>query len=83
MDNDIVMTIVVPLCIVGVSLLAMVIMAKVKKWRKRRTIERGVTEFLRQTKGPPSRGAHSIFESKSTAVNPRVTALNKRRLDTR
>jgi hypothetical protein len=29
----------------------MVIMAKVKQRRKRRTIERGVTEFVRQIRG--------------------------------
>ncbi len=48
MSNEVALTIFIPFCIVTISLLAMFIVAKVKKRRKRRTIERGVADFVRR-----------------------------------
>jgi hypothetical protein len=50
MSREIVITILIPSCIVSVSLLAMALMMKLRRRRKRRTMERGVTDFLRQVR---------------------------------
>ncbi|HEY7221465.1 MAG TPA: hypothetical protein VH985_24050 [Candidatus Binatia bacterium] len=51
MSREIVLTILIPLCIVSVSLSAMAIIAKLKRRRTRRIIERGLTDFVRQVRG--------------------------------
>ena len=48
MSTEIVLTILIPFCIVTISLLVIHTVAKFKKWRKRRAIDRGVVDFLRQ-----------------------------------
>jgi len=50
MSREIAFTILIPLCIVSVSLLALAIMNKLKQWRKKRTMERGITDFVRQVR---------------------------------
>ena len=49
MLSDLVLTILVPFCIVIIALLAMLVVAKLKARRKRRTIERGIADFVRQS----------------------------------
>ena len=49
MLSDLVLTILVPSCIVIIALLAMLVVAKLKARRKRRTIERGIADFVRQS----------------------------------
>jgi hypothetical protein len=51
MPKEIVLTILIPLCIVCITLSAMAIMAKLKRRRTRRIIERGLTDFVRQVRG--------------------------------
>lgn len=50
MYREIALTVLVPLCIVVVSLLAMAIFAKLKQWRKRRTMERGIADLVRRVR---------------------------------
>jgi hypothetical protein len=50
MYREIALTVLVPLCIVVVSLLAMAIFTKLKHWRKRRTIERGIADLVRRVR---------------------------------
>ncbi|HET9786055.1 MAG TPA: hypothetical protein VFP47_02925 [Pyrinomonadaceae bacterium] len=46
--SEVALTILIPFCIITISLLVMFVIAKLKKRRKRRAIERGVTDFVRQ-----------------------------------
>jgi hypothetical protein len=46
MATEIIRTIVVPLCIVVVFLFAMFMKTKIKQWRKRRLIERGIKDIV-------------------------------------
>jgi hypothetical protein len=48
MSNEVALTILIPFCIVAISLLAIFLTAKIKKRRKRRAIERGVVDLVRQ-----------------------------------
>jgi hypothetical protein len=48
MSRDIVLTLLIPFCIVGVSWLAMTIVTKVKQRQKWRRVERSVAAYLRQ-----------------------------------
>lgn len=48
MATEIAQTVLIPFFIVLISFLAMFIIAKVKKRRTRRRMERGVSDFLRQ-----------------------------------
>ncbi len=50
MYREIALTVLVPLCIVVVSLLAMAIFTKLKHWRKRRTMERGIADLVRRVR---------------------------------
>jgi hypothetical protein len=51
MPKEIVLTILVPLCIVGVSLCVLAILTKLKQRRARRIIERGLTDLVSQVRG--------------------------------
>jgi hypothetical protein len=68
MIREIVVTILVPLCLISVVLLCMAVLTKLKQRRKRRTIESGVKEFLRQ-----ARSASEVPPETSM----RLTRLNK------
>lgn len=50
MSREIALTILVPLCIVSISLLALAILTKLKRRRTRRVIERGLTDFVHQVR---------------------------------
>ena len=49
MPSELVLTILIPFCIMMIALLAMFVVAKLKKRRNRRTIERGIADFVRQS----------------------------------
>ena len=49
MPSELVLTILIPFCIMMIALLAMFVVAKLKERRKRRTIERGIADFVRQS----------------------------------
>ena len=51
MDREIVLTVFIPLCIVAISLLVMAIIMKLKQWRKRRMMERGITDLVSRVRG--------------------------------
>jgi hypothetical protein len=51
MDSEIALTVFIPLCIVAISLLAMTIIVKLKQWRKRRMMERGITDLVSRVRG--------------------------------
>jgi len=51
MSTEIALSILIPSCIVSASLLALAITMKLKQQRKRRAVERGVTDFVRQVRG--------------------------------
>jgi hypothetical protein len=40
----------IPFCIVAIGLLAIAMMAKLKQWKNRKTIERGITDVVRQVR---------------------------------
>ena len=48
MSREIALTILIPLFILSLSFFAMSVVTKFKRWRKRRTIERGVSDFVHQ-----------------------------------
>jgi hypothetical protein len=48
MSREIILTLLVPFCIVGVSWLAMTILTKAKQRQKWRRVERSVANYLRQ-----------------------------------
>jgi hypothetical protein len=48
MSEEVLFTLLIPLCIVIGFVLAMAIIAKAKRRRKRHRIERGVADYLRQ-----------------------------------
>jgi hypothetical protein len=50
MYTEVLLTVLVSLCIVMVSFLAMAINAKIKQRRKRRMIERGITDLVSQVR---------------------------------
>ena len=49
MPSELVLTILIPFCIMMIALLAMFIVARLKERRKRRTIERGIADFVRES----------------------------------
>lgn len=49
--GEIALTIIVPFCIVGILLVALAAVSRIKDWRKRRRIEEGFKEFMRQVRG--------------------------------
>ena len=49
--SDISLAVLIPFCILNVSIVGMAIIAKVKRRRKRRAIEYGIKDFLRQISG--------------------------------
>jgi hypothetical protein len=51
MDREIALTVFIPLCIVAISLLARAIIMKLKQWRKRRMMERGITDLVSRVRG--------------------------------
>ena len=51
MPGEIALTILVPLCIVAILLVALAVVSKIKDWRKKRRIEEGFKEFMRQVRG--------------------------------
>ena len=50
MPREIALTLIIPLCIVIVVLIAMALMAKLQRWRKKRTMERGITDLVRRVR---------------------------------
>jgi len=46
MYREIALTVVIPLFVVAISLFAMAIIVKLKRWRKRRMMERGITDLV-------------------------------------
>jgi K+-transporting ATPase A subunit len=50
MIAEIATTILVPLCVVTIVFLSMAVLANLKQRRNRRTIERGIKDFVRQVR---------------------------------
>src|SRR5919109_1413355 len=48
--SDLVVTILIPFCIVAIGLLAIAMMTTLQQWKKRKTIERGITDVVRQVR---------------------------------
>lgn len=48
--SDLVVTILIPFCVVVMGLLAIAMMTKLKQWKNRKTIERGITDVVRQVR---------------------------------
>lgn len=68
MIREIVVTILVPLCLIGVALLCTAVLTKLKQRKKRRIIETGVKEFLRQARSASDVQPETLM---------RLTRLNK------
>ena len=49
--RDITLAVLIPLCILIVLIVGMAVIAKVKRRRKRRAIECGIKDFMRQING--------------------------------
>jgi hypothetical protein len=50
MPREIALTLIIPLCIVVATLLVMALLTRFKRWRKKRTMERGITDLVRRVR---------------------------------
>ncbi len=50
-SGEIALTLLVPFCIVGILLVTLAAISRIKDWRKRRKIEQGFKDFMRQVRG--------------------------------
>jgi len=75
MSREIALTILIPLLIVSLSLFATSVVKKFKQWRKRRTMERGVTDLVHQVR---SRRSNEV-EFRSTRTRLRADRANRRK----
>jgi hypothetical protein len=50
MYREIALTVFIPLCLVVLFLLAMAIFLKLKQWRKRRMMERGINDLVHRVR---------------------------------
>jgi hypothetical protein len=75
MSREIALTILIPLFIVSLSFFAMSVVTKFKQRRKRRTMERGITDLVHQVRTRRS----NEEESRSTRTRLRADRGNRRK----
>jgi hypothetical protein len=51
MDREIILTIAVAVCLTAISFVALAVIMRIKRWRKRRMIERGITDLNFRLRG--------------------------------
>jgi CHASE1-domain containing sensor protein len=75
MSREIALTILIPLLIVSLPFFAMSVVTKFKQRRKRRTMERGITDLVHQVRTRRS----NAEESRSTRTRLRADRGNRRK----
>ena len=76
MSRETALTILIPLFILSLSFFAMSVVTKFKRWRKRRTMERGVTDFMHQVHSRKS----TEEQSRSVPTPLRAGGDNRRKI---
>jgi hypothetical protein len=76
--SDLVVTILIAFCVVAIGLLAIAMMTKLKQWKNRKTIERGITDVVHQVRH--GSGAQSKHQDSRNHERQKLRRSGRRRV---